>query len=75
MISPLQVSDRKIRKMLQLAGLRFACSRAMWINDECKKIGIALADGKLTIEEVDSRLEQMGMLDLVYPELMGNRRE
>ena len=69
--SPLQVSDRKIRKMLQLAGLRFACSRAMWVNSECRKIGIALAEGRLTVEEVDSRLEEMGMLDIVYPELMG----
>jgi hypothetical protein len=68
--SPLLVSDRKIRKLLQLAGLRFAHSRAVWIGDECKKIGTALQDGKLTIEEVDSRLEEMGMLDLVYPELM-----
>lgn len=71
MNSPLQVSDRKIRKLLQLAGLRFAHSRGLWIADECKKIGKALADGKLTIEEVDSKLEEMGMLDLVYPELMG----
>ena len=69
--SPLQVSDRKIRKMLQLAGLRFACSQAMWVNSECRKIGIALAEGRLTVEEVDSRLEEMGMLDIVYPELMG----
>jgi hypothetical protein len=73
MSSPLQVSDRKIRKSLQLAGLRFVCSRAQWINDECKKIGTALRDGKLTIEEADLRLEQMGILDLVYPELMGTR--
>ena len=71
MTSPLQVSDRKIRKMLQLSGLRFACSRALWINDECEKIGVALKDGKLTVEEADSKLEEMGMLDLVYPELMG----
>lgn len=71
MNSPLRVSDRKIRKLLQLGGLRFACSRAMWVHDECKKIGTALANGKMTIEEVDLHLEEMGMLHLVYPELMG----
>jgi len=43
----------------------------MWVNSECRKIGIALAEGRLTVEEVDSRLEEMGMLDIVYPELMG----
>ena len=69
--SPMQVSDKRIRKALQLAGLRFACSRALWVNDECKKIGVALKEGKLTTEEVDLQLEAMGMLDLVYPELMG----
>jgi len=29
-----------------------------------------LKNSKMTIEEADSRLEEMGMLDLVYPELM-----
>jgi hypothetical protein len=69
--SPLAVADPKIRKLLQLAGLRFVCSRALWLNDEAKRLGIALNSGKMTSDEVDAKLEEMGALDLVYPELMG----
>jgi hypothetical protein len=64
------VSDPKIRKMLQLAGLRFMCSRAAWLNDEARRLGVALNSGKMTSDEVDAELEKMGALDLVYPELM-----
>ncbi len=70
-VSPVAVTDPKIRKLLQLAGLRFVCSRALWLNDEAKRIGIALNSGKMTSDEVDAKLEEMGALDLVYPELMG----
>lgn len=66
----LMVSDPYIRTQLQLAGLRFMCSRAKWLESEAKLLGIALKNGKLTTAQVDERLEQMGVLDLVYPELM-----
>jgi hypothetical protein len=69
--SPLQVSDRKTRKLLQLSGLSFASSRALWVHEECKIIASKLKNGKLTVEEADAFLEQMGILDLVYPELIG----
>jgi hypothetical protein len=69
--SPLAVSDPKIRKELQLAGLRFAISRARWFIDEAKSLGAALKTGKISMDEVDTRLAEMGALDLVYPELMG----
>jgi len=68
--SPLAVSDPKIRKELQLAGLRFAISRAHWFIDEAKLLGIALKDGKISMDEADTKLAEMGALDLVYPELM-----
>ena len=68
--SPLAVSDPEIRKLLQLAGLRFMCSRAQWLNDEGIKLGKALKSGAMTSEEVDTKLEELGALDLVYPELM-----
>jgi hypothetical protein len=68
---PLIVTDPKIRKMLQLAGLRFICSRARWVDSEATKIGIALKADTMTSDEVDALLEEMGALDLVYPELMG----
>ena len=71
--SPLAVSDPKIRKELQLAGLRFAISRAAWFIDEAKLLGKALKDGKLSSDQVDTKLEEMGALDLVYPELMVSR--
>src|SRR2546423_48475 len=70
-VSPLAVTDPHIRKLLQLAGLRFLCSRARWIESEAMHIGIALKSGAITSDEVDARLDQMGALDLVYPELMG----
>jgi len=68
--SPLAVSDPEIRKLLQLAGLRFMCSRAQWLNDEGIRLGKSLKSGAMTSEEVDLKLEEMGTLDLVYPELM-----
>lgn len=68
---PLIVTDPKIRKLLQLAGMRFLCSRARWLDSEVAKMGIALKAGTMTSDEVDAKLEEMGALDLVYPELMG----
>ena len=70
-MSPVAVTDPHIRKMLQLAGLRFMCTRARWLESEATLIGIALKSGKMTSDEVDAKLEEMGALDLVYPELMG----
>ena len=64
------VSDPAIRKLLQLAGLRFLCSRARWLESEIVKLGLALKNGVMTSAEVDAALEEMGALDLVYPELM-----
>lgn len=69
----LMVSDPAIRTQLQLAGLRFMWSRARWLESEAKLLGLSLKSGALTSIEVDSRLEEMGALDLVYPELMGYR--
>ena len=68
--SPLAVTDPKIRKELQLAGLRFAISRAAWFIDEAKLLGIGLKDGKLSSDQVDQKLAEMRALDLIYPELM-----
>jgi len=73
--SPVVVSDPKIRKELQLSGLRFAIGRAQWFISEAKLLGIALRDGKLSSDEVDQKLAEMGALDLVYPELMGRPDE
>ena|SRR5215208_2685197 len=70
-ISPLAVSDPHIRKLLQLAGLRFMCTRARWLDSEAMQIGIALKSGAMSSDEVDARLDKLGALDLVYPELMG----
>jgi hypothetical protein len=70
-ISPVAVTDPKIRKQLQLCGLRFAISRAAWFIDEAKLLGVALKDGKITSDQVDHKLAELGALDLVYPELMG----
>jgi hypothetical protein len=72
--SPLAVADPKIRKELQLAGLRFAISRAHWFIEEAKSLGVALKDGKISMDQVDTRLAEMGALDLVYPELMTGDR-
>jgi hypothetical protein len=70
-LSPLAVTDPKIRRQLQLASLRFMRSRAKWLESEATIIGVALKNGKLTSDEVDEKLAEMGALDLCYPELMG----
>lgn len=70
--SPLAVTDPKIRKELQLAGLRFAITRANWFIDEAKRIGVALKSGAMTSDQADAKLEEMNALDLVYPELMAD---
>ena len=67
---PLRVTDQKIRKILQLAGLRFLCSRARWMESEAMRLGLGLSQGVITMDQVDAELEKMGALDLVYPELM-----
>jgi hypothetical protein len=46
------------------------CTRARWLDSEAVKLGLALKNGVMTSAEVDVALEQMGALDLVYPELM-----
>jgi hypothetical protein len=70
-VSPVAVSDPRIRKQLQLAGLRFMCSRARWLDSEATRLGIALKNGTLTSDQVDEQLAEMNALDLCYPELMG----
>ncbi|MHC2334475.1 hypothetical protein [Bradyrhizobium sp. USDA 4454] len=67
----LMVSDPAIRKQLQLAGLRFMYSRAMWLASEVRVIGIQLKNGRITTAQADAKLEEMGAINLVYPELMG----
>ena len=69
--SPVAVTDPHIRKLLQLAGLQFMCTRARWLESEAMHLGMALKSGAITSDEVDAKLEEMGALDLVYPELMG----
>jgi hypothetical protein len=69
-ISPVAVSDPKIRKQLQLAGLRFAINRANWFVDEATRLGKALKAGTMTSDQADTKLAELGALDLVYPELM-----
>ncbi|MGY3550774.1 hypothetical protein ACVWZ4_006136 [Bradyrhizobium sp. USDA 4472] len=64
------VSDPEIRKQLQLAGLRFLYSRAQWLAHEAKVMGLAVKNGTMTTAQLDAKLEEMGALDLVYPELM-----
>ncbi|WP_029081085.1 hypothetical protein [Bradyrhizobium sp. th.b2] len=66
----LMVSDPAIRKQLQLAGLRFMYSRSMWLASEARVIGVQLKNDRITSTQADARLEEMGALDLVYPELM-----
>jgi len=66
----LMVSDPEIRRQLQLAGLRFLYSRAQWLAHETKVMGLAVKNGTMTTAELDAKLEDMGALDLVYPELM-----
>jgi hypothetical protein len=70
-LAPLAVTDPHIRKELQLAGLRFMCTRARWLESEATIIGKALKAGTMTSDQVDAKLEEMGALDVVYPELMG----
>ena len=70
-MNPMFVADEKIRKMLQLAGLRFVCSRAMWLHHEAKRIGEGLHTGAITPREADLKIEELGIIDLVYPELAG----
>jgi hypothetical protein len=67
---PIAVTDPKIRKLLQLAGLRFMCSRADWLKSEALAIGIGLKSRKLSSDEVDEKLAEMGVPDICYPELM-----
>ncbi|WLA78810.1 hypothetical protein [Bradyrhizobium elkanii] len=69
----LMVSDPAIRKQLQLAGLRFVYTRARWLASEARVIGIQLKNNKITAAEADAMLDELGALDLVYPELMGCR--
>ena len=69
-LSPVAVTDPHIRKQLQLAGLRFMRSRAKWLESEATIIGVALKNGKLTSDEVDEKLAEMGVPDICYPELM-----
>jgi hypothetical protein len=69
-ISPVAVTDPRIRKELQLAGLRFAIGRANWFIDEAKRIGVALKSGAMTSDQADQKLAELGALDLVYPEMM-----
>jgi hypothetical protein len=74
-LSPVAVTDPHIRKQLQLAGLRFMRSRAKWLESEATIIGVALKNGKMSGDEVDEKLAEMGALDLVYPELMGEAND
>lgn len=67
----LMVSDPVIRKQLQLAGLRFLWSRSMWLASEVQVIGLQLKHGRITSAEADVKLEEIGAITLVYPELMG----
>jgi hypothetical protein len=64
-------SDEHIRKLLQLAALRFLSLRARLLQNEVNQIGIALKSGELTPDQVDWRLEELGALDLAYPPIQG----
>ena len=66
---PLAVTDPKIRKLLQLAGLRFMITRSHWLISEATILGKALKAGTMTSDEVDTKLEEWGALDLCYPEV------
>ena len=70
-LSPLAVTDPHVRKQIQLAGLRFMITRAIWLQSEATHLGKALKAGEITSDELDAKLAEMGVLDLVYPELMG----
>jgi hypothetical protein len=65
-VPPPSIKDPRIKRELQLAGLRFAITRAHWFIEEAKQLGTALKDGKLTPEEADAKLNDIGALDLVY---------
>jgi hypothetical protein len=65
-VSPPPIKDPRIKRELQLAGLRFAIVRANWFVEECKQLGTALKEGKITPEEADAKLTEIGALDLVY---------
>jgi hypothetical protein len=45
-------------------------TRANWLISEATILGKGLKSGTMTSEEVDAKLEEMGALDLCYPELM-----
>ena len=47
-------------------GLRFAITRAQWFIEEARQLGMSIKDGKLTPEQADAKLEEIGALDLVY---------
>ena len=64
-------SDEHIRKLLQLAALRFLSLRARLLQHEVNQIGIALKSGEMTPDEADWRLEELGALDLAYPPIPG----
>jgi hypothetical protein len=64
--SPPPIKDPRIKRELQLAGLRFAIVRANWFVEECRHLGTALKEGKITPEQADERLGEIGALDLVY---------
>jgi hypothetical protein len=74
-LSPVAVTDPNIRKQLQFAGLRFMISRADWLKSEALLLGMALKAGEITSDDLDEKLMEMGALDLVYPELMGEADE
>jgi hypothetical protein len=63
--------DEHIRKLLQLAALRFLSLRARLLQHEVNQIGIALKSGEMTPDEADWRLEELGALDLAYPPIPG----
>jgi hypothetical protein len=72
-IGPMRVSDQHIRKLLQLAALRFLSLRARLLQHEVTQIGLALKSDEMTPDEADDRLAELSALDLVYPDLMGDR--
>ncbi|MBR0790093.1 hypothetical protein JQ631_13530 [Bradyrhizobium manausense] len=67
---PLRVTDPKIRILLQFAGLRYMITQGHWVISEATRLGLALKEGRMTSAEVDAELDEMGALDLVYPDLM-----
>ena len=62
------IKDAKIKKELQLAGLRFAIARAVHFIDQAKELGVALKEGTITPEEADIKLEEIGAIGVVYGE-------